>query len=70
MHENGERFEVLLKGYVTFGLAVDKLNQVMYWFKNNTDLVMSSFTGEDMKVLHSNLFSPRDIVLYEDKGKL
>lgn len=68
MHENGGKFEVLIQGYVTYGLAVDKLNKVLYWFKNNTDLVMSSLTGEDMKTLFSGLTSPRDIVLYEEKG--
>ena len=69
MHEDGGKFEVLIKGYATYGLAVDKLNKVLYWFKNNTDLVMSSLTGEDMKTLFGGLTSPRDIVLYEEKGK-
>ena len=68
MHENGQKFEVLIRGYVTYGLAVDKINKRLYWFENNTDLVMTTFSGDDKTTLVKGLNYPRDIALYEEKG--
>ncbi|XP_066926694.1 low-density lipoprotein receptor-related protein 1-like isoform X2 [Clytia hemisphaerica] len=68
MHENGGKFETLITGQVTYGLAIDKINKLLYWFKDNKDLVVSSVTGEDIKTMFAGLHSPRDIALYEEKG--
>ena len=69
MHEDGGKFERLISGYVTYGLAIDKINKLLYWYKDNEDLVVSSVTGEDIKTMFAGLHSPRDIALYEEKGK-
>lgn len=69
MQENGQKFEVLSNHKVgSYGLAVDKINKILYWFENRTSLVMSKLDGEHKKTLVKSLSLPRDIALYEEKG--
>ena len=69
MKENGDDFEVLLNhNKPSYGLAVDRINKILYWFENRTSLVMSKLNGAEKKTLVKHLTDPRDIALYEEKG--
>lgn len=69
MHELGENFEQLTYNTKpSYGLAVDKINKILYWFENRTHLVMSKLDGQYPRTLVKHLAQPRDIALYEEKG--
>lgn len=69
MHEDGTKFEVLFDHRIaSYGLAVDRINNLLYWFENRTNLVVSTLDGENKKTLVKNLHVPRDIALHEELG--
>ena len=72
MQEDGSKYQVIIEAEhgASFGLAVDKISQVIYWFsQNGKALMMSSIDGiYNATVFTDLLHQPRDIALYEEKG--
>ena len=68
MHEDGGKFQTLIKGKITYGLAVDHISKLLYWFHDRTSLVVTTIDGTENRTLFTGLKYPRDIALYEEKG--
>jgi len=70
MHEDGGKFEPVVKEKITYGLAVDHISKLLYWFEDRKSLLVTTIDGTESKTLYTGLTYPRDIALYEEKGEL